>query len=201
MDTDTLILLGTLILVLLALPPFVDASFKIYDRFKGTGIMAVDSSIPATLPPQPIPKWVEIKNFSRKASPLCIIVFILLGLGVLILEKTKIDALNSQVADLTKNILQDGPPTNVISDQVYQNERVYIDGNAYKHCTFVNVTLVFEGKKAFGFENDNFGQCNIAGPPQAMAILMILNGMGAINTNRLHISNAVLPPERPEDSN
>jgi hypothetical protein len=108
----------------------------------------------------------------------------------------KAKILQSQLSLMQENTFQDLPPTNVISDQDYANQRVYIDGNLYKHCNFSHVTFVFEGKRPFGFENCNFGQFDIDSPPVVSGIVTFFEAAEFINTNKLKVTDLKLPPER-----
>lgn len=44
----------------------------------------------------------------------------------------------------------------IVEGRSFRNEEVPLDGRKYVNCTFENVTFVFEGQGAFGFDNSRF---------------------------------------------
>jgi len=55
----------------------------------------------------------------------------------------------------TKNCMKLPPPTNLetIYGHAYKNEEVQLDGKKFDHCTFENVSFVYEGKALYSFDN------------------------------------------------
>ncbi len=49
----------------------------------------------------------------------------------------------------------------MVSDQTFVNERVVIDGKMFKHCKFKNVSLVYNGTAAYGFDDVEFNGIHV----------------------------------------
>jgi hypothetical protein len=87
-------------------------------------------------------------------------------------------------------------PLEEVHDQTFQNERVLLDGHAYYHCKFTNVTFVTNGGRGVLAYSTIIGGYGIATDNSKIeGALGALNGLGAL---RFPLENprtgVVLPP-------
>jgi hypothetical protein len=76
----------------------------------------------------------------------------------------------------------DVPPHIIVSKKTFQNERVLLDGHAYRECLFENVTLVFNGTEPFELTKNTFtGKAIVTSENGAISgIIGLLRSMGTI---------------------
>ncbi len=74
----------------------------------------------------------------------------------------------------TKDCAKLPPPINLenIYGRAYKNEEVQLDGKKFDHCTFENVTFVFEGKALYSFDGVRF----IGNPPHVRSDNAVVHG-------------------------
>lgn len=68
-----------------------------------------------------------------------------------------------------------------IEGKTFANTRVPLDGHAYYHCTFNNVTFVYDGTTPVIFQHNTIGGCLIASDnPSIQAAFGMMLGLGFI---------------------
>lgn len=68
-----------------------------------------------------------------------------------------------------------------VRGRTFENERVILDGNRYTHCTFKNITLVYNGTAPFGLDNNTFiGGQLYTDNDAVLATMALLKGMGIL---------------------
>jgi hypothetical protein len=82
------------------------------------------------------------------------------------------------------NILKwrDEPPKKVVADKRFINERVVLDGTAYRNCRFENVTFVFNGTAPFELTRNTIsGRIQVTSDnPVVLGTMGWLKGIGMI---------------------
>jgi hypothetical protein len=104
------------------------------------------------------PKFVTRINWSY--VPLLLI---LLSTGIFLSQELGWVGSTTKVENQTKYIKWPDPynPVPVIN-KTFTNEQVILDGHSYQHCTFTNVTFVYNGTTPFQFSNNNiYGLVNM----------------------------------------
>jgi hypothetical protein len=98
-----------------------------------------------------------------------------------------------------KFAFRDGPPDTVISKKIFTNERVVLDGKAFRDCTFENVTYVFNGTRPFALSKNHFnGRIQVASDnPSIQGTFIWLRGLGLLRSEidfRNESGSIVEPP-------
>ena len=76
----------------------------------------------------------------------------------------------------------DTPPHIVVSKKTFVNERVMLDGRAYRNCTFENVTFVFNGTEPFELTGNTInGRIQLASDnPSISGTFAMMRGLGLL---------------------
>ncbi len=88
-------------------------------------------------------------------------------------------------------------PITVIG-KIFRNERVVLDGHSYAHCTFANVTFVYNGTTPVQLSNNHIQGCWVTSDtPAVIGAWALLRGLGFVGDTigfEAPPGNAVSPP-------
>ena len=97
-------------------------------------------------------------------------------------------------------IFHDTPPHIVVAKKTFTNERILLDGHAYRNCTFENVTFVFNGTSPFEFSRNKInGTMRFASDnPSVQGTFNWFRGFGLINQVEFtNDSGSIIEPPKP----
>ena len=123
-------------------------------------------------------KNTPIKLMLRSNWPLAVVVICAAGLSAFtwFLHKHSVQFAYSNI-----------PTLKDIHDKAYINEIVDVDGRSFRHCTFQNVTLRWQGRSQFEFLDNNFTQPIrfVSDNPAVTGAWSLAGGLGAMPNSRL----------------
>jgi hypothetical protein len=142
-------------------------------------IMAVDQGLKLSPDLLTYFSWLVSSNYWA-FSPL---VLILLATGILVSRGMGWIGEPKQRIGATSFVNE--PPRFVIANKRFINERITLDGIAYRNCRFENVTFVFNGTSPFALDGACiFGRIQVASDnPVVEGTMIWLRGLGIIGEN------------------
>jgi hypothetical protein len=104
---------------------------------------------------------------------------ILLTIVVLAWAASSSPAIIRQAAGLAKKDWSKITKEEII-DKTFESTEVPLDGKFYRHCTFRNVTFVYDGQAPFGLSGNKFEGARLirAETEESTALIMLLNEFG-----------------------
>jgi hypothetical protein len=90
------------------------------------------------------------------------------------------------------------PPTVLVENRTFTNERVLLDGRIYRNCRFENVTFVYNGTQSLEVSNSNIvGRYRVASDnPAVEGTIGWLAGLGALSSQFEFRGNGRIQPPR-----